>query len=154
MIFKPSRVHLIASAAEGITPLNAFDNALMEVGLADYNLLKVSSVLPPGAQLVDEVDLPLGSVMPCVYTSLTSKKTHEKIAAAIGLGIPGDPAIPGVVMEFSGRYSSEYARDEAKKMVIEAMKRRSIREYRMKSVCVEHKVETCGCVVAALFLLP
>jgi len=34
MIFKPSRVYLVASEAEGITPLNAFDNALMKAGLA------------------------------------------------------------------------------------------------------------------------
>ncbi len=154
MIFKPSRVHLVASRAEGITSLNAFDNALMEVGLADYNLLKVSSVFPPGAELIDEVDIPPGSVVPCVYTSFVSKEPGKRIAAAMGVSIPEDPSKAGVVMEFSGECSSEDAKEETKRMVKAAMERRDIEEYRMKSVCVEHRVESCGCVLAALLLLP
>jgi arginine decarboxylase len=154
MIFKPSRVHLAASAAEGITSLNAFDNALMKVGLADYNLLKVTSVFPPGARLVDVVDVPAGSLLPCVYTSLADEEAGEKIAAAISLGIPEDPTVPGVVMEVSGRYSSEEAQERAKRMVVEAMERRCIGEYEVKSVAVEHHVKSCGCVAAILLLLP
>lgn len=154
MIFKPTRVHLVASGAEGITSLNAFDNALLKVGLANYNLLKASSVFPPGAQLVDTVNLPPGSVVPCVYTSLIGKERSKRIAAAISLGIPEDSAKAGVVMEFSGKCSSEEAREETRKMVVEAMERRSIIEYDVKSVWVEHIVDTCGCVFAALLLLP
>lgn len=154
MIFKPSRVHLAASEGEGITSLNAFDNALMKIGWADYNLVKVSSVFPPGAQLVDTVDLPSGSVVPCVYTSFVSKEPGERIAAAISLGMPEDPVKAGVVMEFSGAFSAKDARDETERMVIDAMEKRSIREYGVKSVYVEHGVESCGCVLAALLLLP
>lgn len=154
MIFKPSHVHLAASSAEGITSLSAFDSALMKVGLADYNLLKVSSIFPPGAQLVDGVDLPAGSVVPCVYTSFVLEARKEKIAAAISLGIPKDTGKAGVVMEFSGKFSLEEARDRTERMVADAMERRSIEEYEVKSVYVEHRVESCGCVFAALVLLP
>ena len=154
MISRPTRVHLAASAAEGITPLNAFDNALMKIGLADYNLVKVTSVFPPGARLVDEVDLPEGSLVPCVYTSLTGREKGERIGAAIGLGMPGDPRLPGVVMEFSGRCSAGEAQEETKRMVIDAMYRRHTEKYEMKFAAVEHEVESCGCVVSILLLLP
>jgi arginine decarboxylase len=154
MIFKPSRVYLVASEAEGITPLNAFDNALMRVGLADLNLVKVSSVFPPHCELADSVEVPPGSVVPCVYTSFVGRERGERIAAAISLGIPGDSSKAGVVMEFSGNVSSVDARTEAERMVVDAMKRRSVGAYVTKSAHAEHEVESCGCVIAALLLLP
>ena len=33
--------------AEGGTPLNAFDNALLAAGIGNINLVKVSSIIPP-----------------------------------------------------------------------------------------------------------
>jgi arginine decarboxylase len=41
-----------AGIAEGSTPLNAFDNALLAAGIGNVNLIKVSSILPPGIELV------------------------------------------------------------------------------------------------------
>src|SRR5262249_3760585 len=36
-----------AAAAEGGTPLNAFDNALLAGGIGNVNLVKMSSIMPP-----------------------------------------------------------------------------------------------------------
>ena len=33
--------------AEGATPLNAFDGALLASGIGNTNLIKISSILPP-----------------------------------------------------------------------------------------------------------
>ena len=41
-----------AGRAEGGTPLNAFDNALLAAGIGNINLIKVSSILPPGVELI------------------------------------------------------------------------------------------------------
>jgi len=154
MIFRPSRAYLISSHAEGITALNAFDNALMEVGLANYNFVKVSSIFPPGCKLVDEVDLSSGSVVPCVYASLIGKEEGQRIAAAVSIGIPEDRSKPGVVMEFSETCSCEEAEEQTENMVRYAMERRSLAEYELKSVSAEHRVKSCACVFAALLLLP
>jgi arginine decarboxylase len=42
---------LTAGAGTGPTTLAAFDAALREVGLANYNLIQLSSVIPPGSVL-------------------------------------------------------------------------------------------------------
>jgi arginine decarboxylase len=45
-------IHLSCGAGEGPTPLAAFDAALMDAGVANYNLLCLSSVIPPNARIV------------------------------------------------------------------------------------------------------
>ena len=37
----------IRRPAEGRTPLDAFDNALLAAGIGNVNLLKISSIVPP-----------------------------------------------------------------------------------------------------------
>jgi arginine decarboxylase len=45
-------IHLSSGTGEGPTPLAAFDAALMNAGVANYNLLCLSSVIPPNARIV------------------------------------------------------------------------------------------------------
>jgi arginine decarboxylase len=48
------RIRLCSGSGEGPTPLAAFDAALMDAGVADHNLLCLSSVIPPNAIIVRE----------------------------------------------------------------------------------------------------
>jgi pyruvoyl-dependent arginine decarboxylase (PvlArgDC) len=43
----------------GRTELSAFDAALANVGIGDYNLLPLSSVIPLGAELVEQDAYPI-----------------------------------------------------------------------------------------------
>lgn len=45
-------IHLSTGTGKGPTPLAAFDAALMDAGVANYNLLCLSSVIPPNARIV------------------------------------------------------------------------------------------------------
>ena len=45
-------IHLASGTGEGPTPLAAFDAALMDAGVANHNLLCLSSVIPPNARIV------------------------------------------------------------------------------------------------------
>jgi arginine decarboxylase len=45
-------IHLATGTGDGPTPLAAFDAALMDAGVANYNLLCLSSVIPPNARIV------------------------------------------------------------------------------------------------------
>lgn len=52
MLETPKKFTLVAGSAEGPSRLNAFDNALLAAGIGNVNLLRVSSILPPGAVLM------------------------------------------------------------------------------------------------------
>ena len=45
-------IHLSAGSGTGPTELAAFDAALMDAGVANYNLLYLSSVIPPNSRIV------------------------------------------------------------------------------------------------------
>jgi arginine decarboxylase len=49
---RPLDIHLCAGTGAGPTPLAAFDAALADAGVANYNLLCLSSVIPPNARIV------------------------------------------------------------------------------------------------------
>ncbi|HEB83615.1 MAG TPA: arginine decarboxylase, pyruvoyl-dependent, partial [Bacteroidetes bacterium] len=116
----PKRFFLTAGSAEGYTPLNAFDAALINAGVGDLNLVKLSSILPPGCEHHDPFDLAAGTLTPVAYSSLTSHLTGEVIAAAVACALPEDPAQPGVIMEYSARGSAENAEAIARDMAAHA----------------------------------
>lgn len=47
------KIHLAGSIGSGPTELSAFDNALFNVGAANFNLLYLSSVIPPASEIVE-----------------------------------------------------------------------------------------------------
>lgn len=71
------------------TELNAFDAALLDAGVGDTNLIKMSSILPPGAVEIERLTLKKGSFIPLAYGDRTSDIYGEKISAAVAVGIPG-----------------------------------------------------------------
>jgi len=79
-----------AGAGVGVSAfeLVSFDRALREAGFADYNLLRVSSILPPGVSLQPSVDVPKGSLLPIAYGAFSSDAAERTIAAAVSLAFP------------------------------------------------------------------
>src|SRR5437899_12223928 len=83
--------------AEGGTPLNAFDNALLAAGIGNISLVKISSILPPEVPVIELPKIKLGALIPTAYAAMTSEKPGETVAAAVGYAIPDDPAKNGVI---------------------------------------------------------
>jgi arginine decarboxylase len=50
------QIHVGSGVGSGPTKLAAFDAALIETGVGNYNLLKLSSVIPPKAKIVEHDD--------------------------------------------------------------------------------------------------
>lgn len=142
-----------AGHAEGSTPLNAFDNALLAAGIGNVNLVKVSSILPPEVAVIGLPKLKPGALIPTAYAAMTSEVPGETIAAAVGYAIPDDPAKNGVIMEYHGHATRRQAEQAIQAMLEEAFRVRGepIRELRV--VVAEHTVERVGCAVAAIALL-
>lgn len=150
MLPTPKKFTLVAGAAEGPTTLNAFDNALLAAGIGNLNLLRVSSILPPRAELVEELDIPPGSLTPTAYGAITSEAPGEQIAAAVGIGFSEDAF--GVIMEWSGRGTAQEAEAQVRAMVDAAFARRGMELQKVMVKSVEHRVEKCGCAFAAVAL--
>jgi len=146
----PTVFKLVAGSGENISPLNAFDQALLEAGAGNVNLLKVSSILPPGAVYDENISLPPGSLVPIAYGTLTSSKPGETIAAAVGVGIPEDGF--GVIMEYSGHVSKKDAEDIVTEMVKEAFQTRNLKLTKCLVKAVEHQVIETGSVFAGVIL--
>ena len=51
----PLRIPILASTGSGPTALAAFDAALLGAGIANYNLIRLSSVIPPST-VIDATD--------------------------------------------------------------------------------------------------
>ena len=117
MLPTPTKFALVSGRAEGATKLNAFDHALLDAGVGNCNLLKVSSILPPGAAFVPEVIIPPGSLLPIAYGAISLDSPGELIAAAVAVGL-SDRDSYGVIMEYSGRTSKEDAEKIIRRMVV------------------------------------
>ncbi|MDX1672036.1 MAG: arginine decarboxylase, pyruvoyl-dependent [Balneolaceae bacterium] len=145
---------LVKGAAEGRTRLNAFDNALINSGLGDTNLLRVSSILPPGAveKDIDVLELPPGGLIPLAYASMQSTTPGRLISSAVAVGIPADPEQPGVIMEFEDHSRAENVDSIVRQMVVDAFEFRNRDLKEILSVSIEHKVERCGATFAAAVL--
>jgi arginine decarboxylase len=91
-------IHVSAAAGQGPTSLAAFDDALLGVGAANYNLVRLSSVIPTRAVLIQHP-----GAMPCPG-GIWGDRLYVVYAAHSACG-PGDEAWAGVgwVQDRTGR---------------------------------------------------
>lgn len=143
-----------AGAGVGVSAfeLVAFDRALRQAGFADYNLLRVSSILPAGVQYRPAIDLPKGSLVPVAYGVFSSSEEGRTIAAAVSLAFPQDPEEIGVIMEAEGYMSEQEARELVAAMAEEAMDDRNLAIARIEVIAVAATVELCTAVFAGVAL--
>ncbi|MEO0241289.1 MAG: arginine decarboxylase, pyruvoyl-dependent [candidate division WOR-3 bacterium] len=148
MIIKPENFFLTAGKGKGEYPLIAFDNALKDAKISDYNLLKVSSILPNGVKEKKIIDLPKGSIIFIAYSYLIAEE--GLITSACSVAIPQRENDIGVIMEFSGNVSKKEAEEKVKEMAEIAMKERNIliKKILVKSKSIIAKKYSCvisGC---------
>lgn len=151
MIVKPGRFIIVSANAEGEHTLTAFDKCLLKAGIGNVNLVRLSSILPPGCREEERgIDFPPGAFVPTAYGTASSEKKGELIAAAVGIGFSEGSF--GVIMEHAGCFSAESAGSKVEEMIEEAFANRGQTLKGMKIKSVEHRVEKAGAVVAAVAL--
>ncbi len=151
MIPMPRKYKLVAGSSEGGTSLNAFDGALLAAGVGNLNLLKVSSVLPPGAAFDEDITIPPGSLVPIAFGTATSDAPGTILAAAVAVGIPIDGGF-GMIMELAGEFDKKHAEELVRQRVTEAFAMRSKPSGYIKIASAEHKVQYIGCTFAGVLL--
>ncbi|HZA71665.1 MAG TPA: pyruvoyl-dependent arginine decarboxylase [Propionibacteriaceae bacterium] len=154
----PGRLLIRVSMGSGTGPtrLAAFDAALFAAGVAGYNIIRLSSVVPPHA-VVREVPGPEqvqgapGDVAYCVYAAAYASNPGNQAWAGLAWAIdPEQSGGAGVLVEHAACSESVVRRDLD--ATIEAMSRIRGHRYRMtgqtvsSAVCIDHPV--CAVVVA------
>lgn len=152
IIKQPTRFFLVSGHSDGYTPLNAFDQALLEAGVGDTNLVRMSSILPPGCQRIERVKLPYGALVPVAYADMTSSKPGEWIAAAVSVAIPVDPTLPGLIMEHHGIGRLEPIAAQVREMAVQGMLYRNREIADVLVLGAEHQVVKNGGAFAGIVL--
>ena len=90
----PTRVFLTKGVGRHKYRLKSFEMALRQAGVAQQNLVQVSSILPPECKIISkEAGLRLltpGAINFCVLARIDTNEYDRLIAASVGLAIPKD----------------------------------------------------------------
>jgi arginine decarboxylase len=155
MIIKtPTRFFLVKGSSEGFSLLNAFDGALLASGVGDTNLVRMSSILPPGCEELNPppVPMPQGALVPVAYASLYSDVPGEVISSAVAIGIPKDTTRAGLIMEYSARAEEDIVVEQVRKMVEKGMEMRKREIKEIMAISATYKVITIGASFAGVVL--
>ena len=99
-------IQMSAAVGTGPTELAAFDDALLQVGAANYNLIRLSSVIPPATYLVNcngPVSSPGGTWGDRLYVVYADQRASRAGAEAwAGVGWVQDDTGRGLFVEHEG----------------------------------------------------
>ncbi len=126
---KPKRFWMVSGAGTGDTALTAFDAAVLNAGIGNFNLVKVSSIVPPNCRREEappEAFLNPGSIVHCAFAHGTVKHGDQPVSAAVGVALPERPDEIGVVMEIAIPSDEDEARTIVRSMCQESMGMRSL----------------------------
>ncbi|MEN3046166.1 MAG: arginine decarboxylase, pyruvoyl-dependent [Candidatus Hydrothermales bacterium] len=132
----------------GDKKLLSFDRALISAKIGNFNLVKVSSILPPGVKRSRKIHLPFSSILHIAYGYLISDKKGETISAVCGVAIPQKEEEIGLIMEWSSYGEKFKGIEEVKSMLEKSMSDRNIKIKKIEIVSIEKKVKEYTCVFA------
>lgn len=146
------KIDIAWGKSEGKTLLSAFDKALQEAGINNYNLISLSSVIPKNS-VVEEVgkahlSKEVGDILHVVMASFGSKKPNVVISAGLGW-VQTDQG--GLFIESKGEFSKEECEKEMRIGLTDMLESRGwTGEIKVKAI--SHKVgEIANVTVAAVY---
>jgi arginine decarboxylase len=144
--------HFFITKGRGISAtsrLNAFDKALVDAGIAQCNLISVSSILPCGCTRLNERPvLQPGRITHCVMARKDGK-LGESIAAGIGYTFYEDY---GLVAESHGTMTASEMKEVLRQRLEEMAEVRNFKggETTYEIEAMENITSEYGCVIVAL----
>ena len=122
----PTKIFFTKGVGSHKEYLTSFELALRSAGIAQYNLVSVSSIYPPNVKRVSREEgaklVPAGSVVPAVIARNATNEPNRLISASIGVAVPNDPNQYGYLSEHhpygeTDEKAGEYAEDLAATML-------------------------------------
>jgi arginine decarboxylase len=122
----PKHVFLTKGVGRHKDKLSSFEAALRDAGIERFNIVRVSSILPPGCKFIPKTKglqyLTPGEIIFCVLAENSTNEPHRLISAAIGVAVPKDKNQYGYLSEYHSFGETEakagdYAEDLAATML-------------------------------------
>lgn len=126
MSLVPKAVFFVKGAGYHDSKLGSFEQALRDAGIASFNLVKVSSILPPYCLEIPPEDgfaqLRAGQIVFIVMSRASSNEYNRLISASIGVAKPADQRTYGYLSEHHAfgvkpERAGEFAEDLAAEML-------------------------------------
>lgn len=100
----PQKLFLTKGVGKHKEKLTSFEAALRDAGIAPYNIVRVSSILPPGARIMPRTKglqyVSPGEIIHAVMAESSTNEPHRLIAASIGVAIPSERDRYGYLSEY------------------------------------------------------
>ncbi len=122
----PTKVFFTKGVGRHKSKLGSFERALRDAGIAQFNLVEVSSIFPPNADIVEREEglkyLKPGQIVFVVMAKNSSNELNRMISASVGLAIPKDRSRYGYLSEHysfgeTSQVAGDYAEDLAAEML-------------------------------------
>lgn len=122
----PTKMFLTKGVGHHKDYLQSFEMALRDAGIAEYNLVTVSSIFPPNCKRVSRDEgkkyLNTGQILFTVLARQATNEPNRLVCASIGLAQPGDSNQHGYLSEHhplgeTGEKAGDYAEDLAATML-------------------------------------
>lgn len=122
----PKKVFLTKGVGKDKEKLTSFEKALRNANIAQFNLVSISSIFPPGCKLIPKKEglklLKPGQILYVVLSRNSTNEPHRLITASVGIAIPKDPNQYGYLSEHEGfgeteEKAGDYAEDLAATML-------------------------------------
>ena len=102
----PTKVFLTKGVGRHKYQLKSFEEALRKAGVAQQNLVQVSSILPPKCRIISRV-AGLGRLLPgeicyCVMARADTNEHGRLVASSVGIAVPKDKNKWGYLSEVHG----------------------------------------------------
>ena len=102
----PSKVFLTKGVGRHKYQLKSFEVALRKAGIAQINLVQVSSILPPKCKIISRESgielLTPGQIGFCVMARADTNEHGRLVASSIGVAVPKDKTMWGYLSEVHG----------------------------------------------------
>lgn len=125
-MFVPKKMFLVKGVGRHREKLSSFEMALRDGGIAEFNLVTVSSIFPPRCKIVSRAEgrkeLSPGQIVFVVMSKQDTNEPHRLIAASVGVAIPADLDRYGYLSEHHSygqreEDAGDYAEDLAAQML-------------------------------------
>ncbi|MFC1793934.1 pyruvoyl-dependent arginine decarboxylase [Planctomycetota bacterium] len=109
----PTKVFLTKGLGRHKYKLKSFEEALRKAGMAQQNLVQVSSILPPKCKMVSrergQKQLSPGEICFCVMARSDTNEHGRIVASSVGVAVPRDRSRWGYLSEVHGHGMNQQA---------------------------------------------